>query len=144
MELAWHPGEAQVDFGVAQAVIGGNLVQVHCLVAAFPFSNMRCVVALPGENAECVCHGLRLVFEHIGVVPMVLVFDNATGAGHRVAWDKVTIVKVFALFLAHCRIETRFSQPVFGQREGVGGERGRVPAPQHHGAAAERFSPTGS
>ena len=79
---------------------------------------MRCVVALPGENAECVCQGLRLVFEHIGVVPRVLVFDNATGAGHRVAWDKVTIVKVFALFLFAYRIETRFCNPYSGNEKG--------------------------
>ena len=118
MELAWHPGEAQVDFGVAQAVIGGDRVGVHCLVVSFPFSNMRYVVALPGENAACVCYGLRLVFEHIGVVPMMLVFDNATGAGHRVAWDKVTIVKLFALFLAHYRLETRFCNPYSGTEKG--------------------------
>ncbi|WP_238565557.1 IS21 family transposase, partial [Bifidobacterium minimum] len=118
MELAWHPGEAQVDFGVAQAVIGGDRVGVHCLVVSFPFSNMRYVVALPGENAACVCYGLRLVFEHIGVVPMMLVFDNATGAGHRVAWDKVTIVKLFALFLAHYRLETRFCNPYSGNEKG--------------------------
>ncbi len=30
-------------------------------------SNMRLCVALPGENAECLCHGLMLVFEHMGV-----------------------------------------------------------------------------
>jgi hypothetical protein len=52
MELAWHAGEAQVDFGAAQAVIAGNRVGVHCLVVSFPYSDMRFVVALPGENAS--------------------------------------------------------------------------------------------
>ena len=55
LELKWHPGEAQVDFGMAQAVVGGDRVDVHCLVVTFPYSNMRYCVALPGENAECVC-----------------------------------------------------------------------------------------
>ena len=39
---------------------------VHCLVVTFPYSNMRYVVALPGENAECVCEGLETVFSHVG------------------------------------------------------------------------------
>lgn len=86
LELEWHPGEAQVDFGMARAVVGGDRVDVHCLVVTFPYSNMRYCAALPGENAECVCAGLRTVFEHIGAVPLTLVLDNATGAGHRVAW----------------------------------------------------------
>lgn len=69
LELEWHPGEAQVDFGMARAVVGGDRVDVHCLVVTFPYSNMRYCAALPGENAECVCAGLRTVFEHIGAVP---------------------------------------------------------------------------
>ena len=50
------------------------------LVVSFPYSNMRYVAALPGETAECVCHGLNKVFSHAGMVPRVLVFDNATGS----------------------------------------------------------------
>ena len=36
------------------------------------------MTSLPGENAECLCHGLVEVFEHIGGVPPVIVMDNAT------------------------------------------------------------------
>ncbi|MBW3081774.1 IS21 family transposase [Bifidobacterium saguinibicoloris] len=118
LELQWHPGEAQVDFGLSQAVIGGDRIDVHCLVVTFPYSNMRYCVALPGENAECVCTGLRMVFEHVGMAPSVLVLDNATGAGHRVAWDKVSVVKVFELFIAHYRLETRFCNPNSGNEKG--------------------------
>ena len=82
LELKWHPGEAQVDFGMAQAVVGGDRVDVHCLVVTFPYSNMRYCVALPGENAECVCAGLRTVFEHIGAVPLTLVLDAMAKETH--------------------------------------------------------------
>ena len=82
-ELEWAPGSAQVDFGQALAVIAGVERTVHFLVVSFPYSNMRYVAALPGETAECVCHGLNKVFSHAGMVPRVLVFDNATGVGHR-------------------------------------------------------------
>ena len=118
LELEWHPGEAQVDFGMARAVVGGDRVDVHCLVVTFPYSNMRYCAALPGENAECVCAGLRTVFEHIGAVPLTLVLDNATGAGHRIAWDKVTVVHVFELFVEHYRLETRFCNPNSGNEKG--------------------------
>ena len=73
LELEWSPGVMQADFGLAQAVVAGSRTDVHCLVASFPYSNMRYAVALPGENAECVCEGLLGVFEHIGAVPPVLV-----------------------------------------------------------------------
>lgn len=82
-ELEWAPGSAQVDFGQALAVVAGVERTVHFLVVSFPYSNMRYVAALPGETAECVCHGLNKVLSHAGMVPRVLVFDNATGVGHR-------------------------------------------------------------
>ena len=94
LELEWSPGVMQADFGLAQAVVAGSRTDVHCLVASFPYSNMRYAVALPGENAECVCEGLLEVFEQIGAVPPVLVLDNATGAAHRVSWDRIVVVEV--------------------------------------------------
>lgn len=118
LELDWSAGVMQVDFGEAVATIGGGDVKVHCLVATFPHSNMRYVAAMPGENAECVCEGLARIFDHIGMVPRVLVLDNATGAGHRVAWNKVTVVRVFAMFCDHYRLETRFCNPYSGNEKG--------------------------
>ena len=96
---------------------------------------MRYAVALPGENAECVCEGLLEVFEHIGAVPPVLVLDNATGAAHRglVGQDRGG-GGVFQRFVAHHRIEVRFCNPGAGNEKGSVGERGRVPAPQRDGA----------
>lgn len=141
LELDRSAGVIQVDFGEAVATIGGGDVKVRCLVAAFPHSNMRYVAAMPGENAECVCEGLARIFDHIGMVPRVLVPGNATGAGHRVAWNKVTVVRVFAMFCDHYRLETRFRDPVFRQREGIRRERGRLPAPRPHGPQAQRGEP---
>ena len=97
-ELVWAPGVAQIDFGVAKARIAGELVDDHCLVVTFPHSNMRYVTSLPGENAECLCHGLIEVFEHIGGVPPVIVMDNATGAGRRNARGEVTPAAVLDVF----------------------------------------------
>ncbi|WP_437340170.1 IS21 family transposase [Bifidobacterium breve] len=118
LELDWGAGVMQVAFGEAVATIGGGDVRVHCLVATFPHSNMRYVAATPGENAECVCEGLAQILDHIGMAPRVLVLDNATGAGLRVAWNKVTVVRVFAMFCDHYRLETRSCNPYSGNEKG--------------------------
>lgn len=118
LELDWSAGVMQVDFGEAVATIGGGDVKVHCLVATFPHSNMRYVAAMPGENAECVCEGLARIFDHIGMVPRVLVLDNATGAGHRDAKGHVTLATVFDAFLSRHRIEARFRNPYSGNEKG--------------------------
>ena len=120
-ELVWAPGVAQIDFGVAKARVAGELVDDHCLVVTFPHSNMRYVTSLPGENAECLCHGLVEVFERIGGVPSVIVMDNATGAGRRNARGEVTPAAVFDAFLARHRIDARFCNPYSGWGKGAVG-----------------------
>ena len=118
MRLEWAAGSMQVDFGMARARIAGEMADVHCLVVSLPYSNMRLCVALPGENAECLCHGLMLVFEHIGGVPPVIVMDNATGAGRRNAKGEVALTGVFSAFVAHYRLEVRFCNPYSGNEKG--------------------------
>ena len=61
LELKWHPGEAQVDFGMAQAVVGGDRVDVHCLVVTVPVFEHALLRGLPGRTAECVCAGCGTV-----------------------------------------------------------------------------------
>jgi hypothetical protein len=111
-ELEWAPGSAQVDFGQARAVVAGVERVVHFLAVSFPYSNMRWVAALPGETAECVCQGLPEVFERTGMTPKVVVFDNATGVGHRNSDGTVTQTRLFSLFCAHYGFEPRFCNPV--------------------------------
>ena len=133
-ELEWAPGTAQVDYGLAKAVVAGVERTVHYLAVSFPYSNMRYVAALPGETTECVCHGLLQVFGHMGMAPRALVFDNATGVGHCNADGTVTQTRLFSLFSAHYGCRDQVLQPVRGPREGQRRERGRVRAPQPDGA----------
>ena len=138
VRLEWAAGSMQVDFGVARARIAGEMADVHCLVVSLPYSNMRLCVALPGENAECLCHGLMLVFEHIGGVPPVIVMDNATGAGRRNAKGEVALTGVFSAFVAHYRLEVRFCNPYSGNEKGSVENAVGVFAAQSHGAAHAR------
>ncbi len=99
-------------------MVAGVERTVHSLVVSFPYSNMRYVAALPGETAECVCHGLNKVFSYAGMVPRVLVFGNATGVGHRRADGTVAQTRLFSLFCAHYGFETRFCNPYSGHEKG--------------------------
>ena len=108
----------QVDFGVALAIVAGRETQTHCPVVSFPWSSMRLCVAMPGENAQCPCAGLMLVFEHVGGVPPLIVMDSATGAGHRNAAGEAALTRVFSASLAHYRIEARFCNPYSGHEKG--------------------------
>jgi len=116
-ELSWQPGVIQVDFGQAQAIIAGMKMVLHMLVVTFPASNMRYVQAFRGETAECVCAGLRTVFEHVGAVPRLMIFDNATGIGRRVG-TKVVESKLFAAFKLHYRSQSRYCNPYSGHEKG--------------------------
>ena len=50
--------------------------------------------------------------------PRVLVFDNATGVGHRRADGTVTQTRPFSLFCARYGFETRFCNPYSGWEKG--------------------------
>lgn len=117
-ELVWEPGIAQADFGEADAYIKGVRIRVHMLVVTFPYSNARYAAALPGETSECVCEGLRQIFEHVGLAPHTIVFDNATGVGRRDWARRVTTTKLFELFKLHYRIQARFTSPNSGNEKG--------------------------
>lgn len=116
-ELIWDPGYAEVDFGEADFYENDQLIRRKYLVVSFPFSNHSYVQLFGGETAECVCQGLQDIFTHIGGVPPVLIFDNATGVGHRVH-DKVIETKMFRKFRAQYRFQIRFCNPESGWEKG--------------------------
>ena len=66
MDLVWHPGEAQADFGEVDVLLRGVVQRMHHFVLDFPYSNVGLVQLMPGENAECTCLALRNLFEWLG------------------------------------------------------------------------------
>lgn len=116
-DLGWEPGSAQVDFGEADFDEPGGRVRRHYLVVSFPYSNQGFAQVFGGETAECVCQGLLDVFEHIGGVPPVVVFDNAAGVGRRVV-DMVKETELFKRFRLHHGFEARFCNPNSGHEKG--------------------------
>src|SRR5699024_7735533 len=67
--LSHPPAEAQVDFGITEAVEDGKVKDIHCLVMSFPYSNGGLAVPLPSENQECFLEGLKVLFKQAGFVP---------------------------------------------------------------------------
>ena len=118
LNLEWAPGEAQVDFGVCDFRVLGVVREVHYLVVTFPFSNVSLAQCFWGETSECVCEGLKAVFEFCGGVPLRLVFDNATGVGRRVG-ERVSTADTFERFAAHYGFEFAFCNPASGNEKGA-------------------------
>lgn len=117
LELIWEYGDAQADFGEADVIENGIKKTIKYLVLSFPSSNAAFTQAFGGETAECVCQGLEDIFNHIGGVPLRIVFDNATGVGRRVR-DQVTLSELFLRFKCHYGFSITFCNPASGQEKG--------------------------
>lgn len=74
--LSHPPAEAQLDFGLMEAVKDGKYIDIHCLVMTLPFSNSAFAVPLPGENQECLFYGMKRIFTQLGGVPRKIRIDN--------------------------------------------------------------------
>ena len=106
-----------MDFGEADFNVDGVCSREKYLTMSFPYSNDGFSQVFGGETAECVCQGLQDIFEYVGGVPPLLVFDNATGVGRRVM-DKVTETELFKRFRAHYGFQVRFCNPYAGWEKG--------------------------
>jgi transposase len=117
LELTWHPGESQSDFGEADFQVRGSIERHKYLTLSFPQSNNGFSQVFGGETAECVCQGLKDIFEYLGGVPAVIVFDNASGVGRRVG-EKIIESVLFRRFRCHYGFEVRFCNPDSGHEKG--------------------------
>lgn len=117
LTLRWLPGEVQVDFGEADFRARGVVTRGKYLTVTFPHSNVGLTQVLWGETAECVCQGLRDVFEFVGGAPRRAVFDNATEVGGRVGGE-VRASELFRRFAAHYGLDYTFANPYSGNEKG--------------------------
>lgn len=141
LDLVWHPGEAQADFGEVDVRFRGEVSRMRHFVLDFPYSNVGPSQLMPGENAECACQALRDIFEWLGGVPPRIVFDNAAGVGRRM-FERVRLTRLFQSFQAHYGFEYVFCNAYAGHEKGgvesrVGAVRRKlfVPVPSVRGHA---------
>jgi transposase len=85
--LRHDPGHAQVDFGEALAVIGGEERKIHFFAIDLPHSDACLVQAYPADTSEAFCDGHRGSFEFFGGVPRSILYDNTRLAVARILGD---------------------------------------------------------
>ena len=119
--LTHAPGHAQVDFGEAEAVIGGVKRKVHFFAMALPHSDACFVKAYPGETTEAFCDGHVSAFAFFGGVPISILYDNTTLAVARILGDGTRQrTRVFSELQSHYLFQDKFGRP------GKGNDKGKV------------------
>src|ERR687885_1969428 len=74
--LAHPPGHAQVDFGEAVGVIGGERVKLHLFCMDLPHSDAAFAKAYPAETTEAFLDGHVSALAFFGGVPLSILYDN--------------------------------------------------------------------
>ncbi|AQQ55541.1 IS21 family transposase [Planococcus lenghuensis] len=118
--LEHPPAEAQLDFGLMEAVKDGKFVDVHCLVMSLPFSNAAYAIPLPGENQECFLHGMKTIFSQLDGVPRTIRIDNLKAAvikprGHH---EETVFTDEFLRFASHYGFTPQACNPRAGNEKG--------------------------
>ena len=119
--LRHDPGHAQVDFGEALAVIGGEERKIHFFAMDLPHSDTCLVQAYPSESSEAFCEGHNVSFEFFGGVPRSILYDNLKLAVARILGDgQRQRTRVFSELQSHYLFTDRFGRP------GKGNDKGKV------------------
>ena len=118
--LEHPPSEAQVDFGIMEAVKDGEFVDIHALVMSFPYSNTGFAVPLPSENQECFLHGLNILFKQAGGAPRKIRIDNLTPAVKktRSKLEEAQLTDAFIQFQNYYGFEVQVCNPRSGHEKG--------------------------
>lgn len=140
LTLRWLPGEVQVDFGEADFRVRGVVTRGKYLTVTFPHSNVGLTQVFWGETAECVCQGLREVFEFVGGVPRRAVFDNATEVGRR-AGGEVRTSGPFRRLAARHGLGHAFASPCSATR-GAASRTGSAAAGGTYSSPSRRSTTT--
>ena len=119
--LRHDPGQAQVDFGEALAVIGGVERKIHFFAMDLPHSDAGFVQAYPAETTEAFCAGHVAAFDFFGKVPQSILYDNTRIAVARILGDgRRQRTRVFNELQSHYLFADRFGRP------GKGNDKGKV------------------
>ena len=129
--VAHHlPGEeAQVDFGVAEVIIGGETVRVAVFELRLSHSGAAVHVAYGSEGQEAFLEGHVIAFARLGGVPGRIRYDNAKALVARVlrGRDRVETERFIAL-RSHYGFDSFFCIPGeegAHEKGGIEGEVGR-------------------
>ena len=120
--LEFDPGtDAQVDWGEAIVIVGGERVTVQIFLMRLCYSRKLFVRAYPRQKQEAFFDGHVRAFHHFEGVPRCIAYDNLKAAVRRVLEGRNRQEQErFVVFRSHYLFDSRFCTP------GQGHEKGRV------------------
>lgn len=117
--LAHPPGHAQVDFGEAVAVVGGERMKIHYFCMSLPQSDACFVKAYPRETTEAFLDGHVSAFAFFGGVPLSILYDNTTIAVAKICGNGTRErTRAFTELVSHYLFKDRFGRPARGNDKG--------------------------
>ena len=115
------PGHAQVDFGEAIGIIGGERRKLHVFFMDLPYSDAAFMKAYPAETTEAFLDGHVSALAFFGGVPQSILYDNAKLAVARICGDGTRErTRAFTGLISHYLFRDRFGRP------GKGNDKGKV------------------
>jgi transposase len=120
LPLTYDPGvDAQVDWGEAMVILGGEQVVVPLFIMRLCYSRKLFVMAFPTQRQEAFLLGHVLAFAHFGGVPQRLSYDNLKTAVQHILQGRNRIEQTeFVRFRSHYLFESRFCTPAQGHEKG--------------------------
>jgi transposase len=113
------PGDAQADFGEAQAVIAGVERTAHFFCMDLPQSDDSFVMAFPAETTEAFLEGHNHAFRYFGGVPRTILYDNTKLAVARILGDGTRRkTQAFSELQSHYLFAEKFGRPAKGNDKG--------------------------
>ena len=111
--------DAQVDWGEAQAIIGGVSQTVQVFVMRLNYSRRSFVMAFPAQKQEAFFEGHVRAFEHFGGVPHRLSYDNLKTAVKLLVEGRVREEqRAFIAFRSYYLFASHFCTPGQGHEKG--------------------------
>lgn len=120
LPLEFDPGaDAQVDWGEAEAILGGERVTAQLFVARLNYSRRTFVRAYPAQRQEAFLEGHVLAFQHWGGIPERISYDNLTLAVRRVLeGHSREEQRAFVAFRSYYLFASHFCTPGQGHEKG--------------------------
>ena len=120
LPLEFDPGaDAQVDWGEAVAIIGGERVTVQVFYMRLNYSRKLFMRAFPAQKQEAFFEGHVHAFQHFQGVPRRISYDNLKAAVQQVlAGPNRQEQQTFIVFRSHYLFESHFCTPGKGHEKG--------------------------
>jgi transposase len=120
LPLEFDPGQdAQMDWGEAEANIGGVTVTVQLFFMRLCYSRRLFVMAFPSQKQEAFFAGHVEAFNFFGGVPHRISYDNLTTAVQAVLpGNKRREQQAFVVFRSHYLFDSHFCTPGEGHEKG--------------------------